>query len=95
MISNQNKRVVITGIGMITPVGTSTQETYQNLLIGKSGISKVRSCDTSDIDVKIAGEINFDMSNFLDKREQKRMDRFTQLAIIASDEAVKESMLQI
>ena len=95
MMSNQNKRVVITGIGMITPLGTSTQETFQNLLIGKSGISKVRSCDTSDIDVKIAGEINFNISNFLDNREQKRMDRFTQLAIIASDEAVKESMLQI
>ena len=90
-----NKRVVITGIGMITPVGNSTEETFNNLLNGNSGITKVTLCDTSDIDVKIAGEVKFDPSKYLDNKQQKRMDRFTQLAIIAANEAVADSNLDI
>ena len=90
-----NKRVVITGIGMITPVGNSTEETFNNLLNGNSGITKVSLCDTSDIDVKIAGEVKFDPSKYLDNKQQKRMDRFTQLAIIAANEAITDSNINV
>lgn len=90
-----DKRVVITGIGMITPVGNSTEETFNNLLNGQSGIAKVTLCDTSDIEVKIAGEVKFDPTKYLDNKQQKRMDRFTQFAIIAANEAINDSSLNI
>ena len=90
-----DKRVVVTGIGMITPVGNSTEETFNSLINGKSGITKVTLCDTSDIEVKIAGEVKFDPSKYLDNKQQKRMDRFTQFAIIAANEAINDSSLNI
>ena len=94
MTSNE-RRVVVTGIGMMTPLGNSAVNTFEKLLEGESGVTKVTLCDTSDIDVKIAGEVKFKSTDYLDIKEQKRMDRFTQLSLIASEQAIEDAQLQI
>ncbi|MBG92433.1 MAG: beta-ketoacyl-[acyl-carrier-protein] synthase II [Chloroflexi bacterium] len=90
------KRIVITGAGLITPVGIGLEETWQSLLKNKNGIERIVSCDVSDISSKIAGEItNFNVENWLSRKDARRMDRFVQLAIVAADEALKQSKLDI
>lgn len=83
-------RVVITGIGAVTPIGNNIDEFWSNSKDGKLGIDFITRLNTDDLDVKIAGEVkNFDPSNVLDKKEMRRFDRFTQFAVVAADEAVK------
>lgn len=91
------KRVVITGIGAITPVGIGKDEMWQNLLAGKSGIGKITRFDASEYATQIAGEVkNFDVTDYgVDKKEARRMDRCSELAIGAADLAVKDSGLNI
>jgi 3-oxoacyl-[acyl-carrier-protein] synthase II len=99
VINNKNKnqrRVVITGIGLITPLGIGTKENWENLLKGKSGISKITKFDTSQFPTRIAGEIkNFDPLDYIDKKEAKRMDPFIQYALAATQLAIEESGLKI
>ncbi|MBD3224954.1 MAG: beta-ketoacyl-ACP synthase II [Caldithrix sp.] len=88
------RRVVITGMGAITPVGHSVHETWQNLLAGKGGVEKITLFDSSPFATQIAAEVkNFDAENFLDRKEAKKIDRFTQFALIAAEEAVKDSKI--
>ena len=94
-MTSNDRRVVVTGIGMMTPLGNSAVDTYDKLLAGESGITKVTLCDTSDLDVKIAGEVKFKSADYLNIKEQKRMDRFTQLSLIASKQAIEDAQLQI
>lgn len=90
------RRVVITGIGLVTPIGNTTKEAWDNALQCHSGIDKITLLDVSDCDTQIAGEVkNFDPSQFIEKKEQKKMDRFIQLAIAAADEALQDSKLEI
>lgn len=85
MSGQQKRRVVITGIGMITPLGKSLEETWPNLLAGKSGISRITSMDVSDFPAQIAGEIkDFDPSEFMDKKDAKRYDRFVWFGVAAA-----------
>ena len=92
------RRVVITGIGMVTPLGQGVDVNWQNLLAGKSGISKIESFDVSDISCQIAGTVpskdkpnGLDMDAFIEPKEQRKIDRFIQLGIIAAIEAVQDS----
>lgn len=92
------RRVVITGIGMVTPLGQGVGVNWQNLLAGKSGISKIESFDVSDISCQIAGTVpskdkpnGLDMDAFIEPKEQRKIDRFIQLGIIAAIEAVQDS----
>ncbi|MDI6450576.1 beta-ketoacyl-ACP synthase II [Anaerobaca lacustris] len=88
------RRVVITGLGCVTALSESVDELFTALCEGKSGVSKIESFDTSLYPVHFGGEIKrFDVTEYIDKRESKRMDRFTQFAIAGAISAVKDSGL--
>ncbi len=87
-------RVVITGMGAITPIGNNVKTFWENIKKGKCGIDFIKSFDTSEFKVKIAAEIkNFNPADVLDSKELKRMDRFTQMGIVAANEAVNDAGL--
>lgn len=91
-----SRRVVITGIGAVTPIGNNVDEFWANAKNGKLGIDFIKSIDTDNLDVKIAGEVkDLKVEDYLDKKEMRRLDKFTQYALIASDEAVKNSKLNL
>jgi 3-oxoacyl-[acyl-carrier-protein] synthase II len=90
------RRVVVTGLGLICGVGNSTDEVWQGLLAGKSGVARIAAFDASNFACQIAAEVrNFDPLNYIEKKELKKMGRFIHLAIAASDEAMKMSGLKI
>ncbi|MFA7744201.1 beta-ketoacyl-ACP synthase II [Salinicoccus roseus] len=90
------RRVVVTGIGALTPIGNSAPETWENALKGVNGIDKITRIDNSEYNVHVAGELkDFNVEDYMDKKEARRMDRFTQYAMVASDEAVKDSGIEI
>ncbi len=85
-------RVVVTGIGVITPVGKDVHTFWENIKKGKHGFSFIEAFDTERFKAKIAGEIkDFHPEDYIDKKEARRMDRFCQFAIAATQEAVKDS----
>lgn len=86
------RRVVITGIGAVTPIGNDALTTWENAKRGVNGIGPISHYDASNDDVTLAGEIkDLDLSKYLSHKEVKRMDRFAQLALIATEEAVVDS----
>ena len=86
------KRVVVTGIGALTPLGNSLQEFWNGLINGVSGANLITQFDASKFKTRFACELkNFDPLNYLDKKEARKLDRFTQTALAASDEAVKDA----
>ncbi|GGC90074.1 beta-ketoacyl-ACP synthase II [Enterococcus wangshanyuanii] len=88
------KRVVITGMGAVTPLGNTVKEYWQNLVNGKLGIGKITKFDSEDTGVALAGEVKeFDPSGVLDRKEQKRMDLFSQYGLVAALEAWEMSGL--
>ncbi len=88
------RRVVITGLGCVTALAESADELFAALCDGRSGISNIESFDTSAYPVRFGGEIrSFDVTRYIDRRESKRMDRFTQFAIAAASQAVDDSGL--
>ncbi|MGM0876593.1 MAG: beta-ketoacyl-ACP synthase II [Bacillota bacterium] len=90
------KRVVITGIGAVTPLGNDAFTTWENIKNGVSGIAPITRIDTEKFNVKVAGEVkNFAPEEFIDHKEVRRMARFAQLAIAASKMAVKDAGIQI
>jgi len=94
--NNYKRRVVVTGIGAITPIGLSAQELWDNSLAGKSGAGNITSFDVSQYDTKIACEVKgFNPLNFMDKKATNRMDLFTQYAIACAEMAVKDSRLNL
>ena len=89
-------RVVITGMGAVTPIGNNVDEFWSNAKEGKLGIDFIKSIDTDNLDVKVAGEVKgLKVDDYLDKKEIRRLDKFTQYALIASEEAVKNSNLNL
>jgi 3-oxoacyl-[acyl-carrier-protein] synthase II len=91
-----NRRVVVTGVGLVCACGIGTEESWKNLLAGRSGIDTIAAFDASDYDCRIAGEVRgFDPLLWIEKKEIKKMGRFIQLAIAASDFAMKMSRLEI
>lgn len=90
------RRVVITGVGPVTPIGTGKEKFWDNLTAGKSGIDIITRFDTTEIDVKIAGEVkDFDYAEYMDKKEGKRMDRVTHFAVAAAKLAVEDAKLDL
>jgi len=90
------RRVVVTGLGLICGVGNTTEEVWQNLLAGRSGICRITQFDASQFACQIAAEVKiFDPLQFIDKKEIKKMGRFIYLAIAAADEAVHSSGLKV
>ena len=91
-----NRRVVVTGVGLVCGCGIGTDEVWRNLLAGKSGIGPITHFDASAFDCRIAGEVrDFDPLNWVEKKEVKKMGRFIQLALAASDFAMRMSALEI
>lgn len=91
-----NRRVVVTGVGLVCGCGIGTDEVWRNLLAGKSGIGPITHFDASAFDCRIAGEVrNFDPLNWIDKKELKKTGRFIQLALAAADFAMRMSALEI
>ena len=89
-----NKRVVITGLGAVTPIGNNTDELWESILTGKSGINEITSIDVTDFKVKIAGEVkDFDINLYIDKKEVRRTDKYAQFGIAAAIQAYKDSEL--
>lgn len=90
------RRVVITGLGPVTPIGIGKDEFWANLIAGKSGIGQITQFDTTGFPVTIAGEVkNFNYTDYIDKKEGKRMDRVTQLAVAAAKLAYADAGLDI
>ena len=90
------RRVVVTGVGMMTALGVGREATWDALLAGENGIGPVTLCDTSDLESRIAGEVtDFDPRDFIDRKEARRMDRFVQLSIAATQDALDQSGLDV
>src|SRR5690349_24895901 len=86
------KRVVVTGIGAITPLGNNLTEFWKNLVDGVSGANLITQFDASKFKTRFACELkNFDPLNYLDRKEARKIDRFTQTALISSDQAVLDA----
>lgn len=86
------RRVVITGMGTVNPLGKNVEEYWANIKANKNGLSFIDQFDASDFDVKIVGAVkDFDSSKYIDKKEAKRMDRFTQFAVCSAMEALESA----
>ncbi|MFZ5352601.1 MAG: beta-ketoacyl-ACP synthase II [Bacillota bacterium] len=91
-----NRRVVITGIGAVTPIGIGKEKFFEGLKEGRNGVGLVTRFDTTDFDTKIGAEVkDFEPSEYIDKKEVRRMDRYTQYAVAAAKQAVEDSKLNI
>ncbi len=90
------KRVVVTGLGALTPIGNNIEEYWEGLVAGKSGSAPITYFDTEKFKTKFACELkNFDVLEFFDRKEARKLDRFAQYAIVASDEAIKDSGIDL
>jgi len=95
-LSNVPRRVVITGLGLVCGVGNTAPEVWQQLLAGASGMAPIQGFDTTGFSVTFAAEVkNFDALNFVDKKESRKMGRFTHYAFAATQEAIAQSGLEI
>jgi 3-oxoacyl-[acyl-carrier-protein] synthase II len=91
-----NRRVVVTGLGIVSPVGNNLKQSWDNIIAGNSGVTSIDKFDTSDFSVKIAATVkDFDASDVLPLKEQKKMDTFIHYGLVAADEALKDSGLEI
>ncbi|GGK14343.1 3-oxoacyl-[acyl-carrier-protein] synthase 2 [Yeosuana aromativorans] len=90
------KRVVVTGLGALTPIGNTKDEFWEGLIGGKSGAAPITYFDTEKFKTKFACEVkNFDATNFLDRKEARKMDKFAQYAMVAADEAIADAKLNL
>ncbi|MCH2157405.1 MAG: beta-ketoacyl-ACP synthase II [Oleiphilaceae bacterium] len=89
------RRVVVTGLGALTPLGNTVAETWDKLIAGESGIGLIERFDTTDLPVKIGGEIkDFDLSEYIDRKEARRMDAFMHYGMVACMQAVQDAELE-
>jgi 3-oxoacyl-[acyl-carrier-protein] synthase II len=96
MTNSELKRVVVTGLGAITPIGNNINEYWQGLITGRNGIGEITAFDPSRHDCRFAGEVKgFDPLDYLDKKEAKRMDRFAQFGVCASKQTIEDAKLVI
>lgn len=92
----EKRRVVVTGIGAVTPLGNDADTTWKNIIDGVSGIGPVTRLNADDFPAKVAAEVKeFNVENFIDRKDARKMDRFTHYAVAASLMAVKDSGLEI
>ncbi|HKW79256.1 MAG TPA: beta-ketoacyl synthase N-terminal-like domain-containing protein, partial [Candidatus Limnocylindria bacterium] len=90
-----SRRVVVTGMGMVTPLGPDVPSNWDALTHGKSGITRITRFDPSPYETQIAGEVNgFEATQYMDRKEVRRTDRFTHLAVAAASQALKDAKLE-
>ncbi len=86
------RRVVITGVGVVSPVGSTVERFWDGLTSGRSGIDKIESFDTTGYSVSIAAEVkDLDLNEYIDRKEQRRMDRYSQFAVVAAKQAMDDA----
>ena len=97
-----NRRVVVTGMGLVTPLGAGVDHVWKRLIAGESGLSTITKFDTSDLKAKVAGQVprgkgigEFDVDQHIEPKEQKKMDEFIHFAMGAADEAIKQSGIDL
>lgn len=96
MENNPPRRVVVTGVGLLTCIGDTTEQTWASLMAGRGGISPIESFDATLFNCRLAGEIkHFDPTKFVDKKDVKKMGRFIQMGIAASEDALAMSGLKV
>ena len=94
--TNMKKRIVITGIGLITPIGIDKKETWQSLTSGDSGIDTISCFDPEAYETKIAAEVKgFDPTILIGKKESRRLDRFSQFAVASSIQALEDANIDM
>ncbi|MES2034105.1 MAG: beta-ketoacyl synthase N-terminal-like domain-containing protein, partial [Pseudomonadota bacterium] len=90
------RRVVVTGLGMVSPLGLTVQETWSHLLAGKSGVSRVESFDVSDYSAQISASVKgFDPSEYMPLKDARKLDTFVQYGFVAAKEAIHDAGLDI
>ncbi|MFZ1121947.1 MAG: beta-ketoacyl-ACP synthase II [Candidatus Binataceae bacterium] len=96
MRRNGDRRVVVTGLGLVTPLGTGIEKNWEALMAGRSGIGPITRFDVSDFAARIAGEVrDFDPHDWIEKKDVKKMDLFIQYAVGAAEQAMRQSGLKI
>src|SRR4051812_10141169 len=94
--NTQHRRVAVTGVGLVTPLGTGVEQNWQALVEGRSGVAPITRFDAKDFPTRIAGEVrDFRAEDFIEKKEIKKMDLFIQYAMAAADMAIGSSGLRI
>ncbi|MEP6847143.1 MAG: beta-ketoacyl synthase N-terminal-like domain-containing protein, partial [Panacibacter sp.] len=95
-MTKELKRVVITGVGAITPLGNSVDEFWKNIAAGKNGVSPISKFDTTHFKTKFAAEVkDFNATDYFEKKEARKYDLFTQYAVAAADEAIKNAGIDL
>ncbi len=89
------RRVVITGLGLLSPVGNNVTESWNNIIQGKSGVKPITSFDISEFETKFAATVDIAVEDFLDKKEVRRTDPFIQYGLIASKECIDDSLIDL
>src|SRR5512134_3468835 len=90
------RRVVVTGLGAVSPVGVGTEETWAALVAGKSGVGPITQFDASTFPTRIAAEVkDFDAGKYMDRKEARRNDRFIHFALAAADMAIRDAGLDM
>ena len=90
------KRVVVTGLGIISPVGIGKDSFWKSLLEGKNGIGKITLFDAAEYSAQIAGEVtDFEPTDYLDRKDARHMDRYAQFAVVAAQLAIKDAGLDL
>src|SRR5689334_5464963 len=96
MTTRVSHRVVITGLGLVTPLGNDVESNWRALLAGRSGIDTIARFDASALPARIGGEVRgFEPGDYVERKDIKKMDRFTQYAIAAAEMAMADSALAI
>src|SRR5437867_13109760 len=96
MNNGGRRRVVVTGVGMITPLGATVEKTWEGIRAGRSGIGRITRFDTTGLETTIAGEVrDLDPTQYLHRTEVRRADRFAQLALAAAGHARTDAKLEI
>jgi 3-oxoacyl-[acyl-carrier-protein] synthase II len=96
MRNGERRRVVVTGLGMVSPLGLTVASTWEGIVAGKSGIGRITRFDTTGLETTIAGEVKgFDPTEYMDRKEVRRADRFAQMAVTAAGQALKDARFAI
>jgi 3-oxoacyl-[acyl-carrier-protein] synthase II len=96
MRNDGRRRVVVTGLGMVTPLGLTVASTWEGIVAGKSGIGRITRFDTTGLETTIAGEVKgFDPTEYMDRKEIRRADRFAQMAVTSAGQALKDARFTI
>src|SRR5437867_1987693 len=96
MRDGRGRRVVVTGLGMITPLGATVEKSWEGIVAGRSGIGPITRFETTGLETTIAGEIkDFDPAQYMDRKEIRRADRFAQLAVAAAGQGLKDAGIEI